>query len=900
MLFIVIMTCSASAESPDAMQAGDILWFGEWDGKSVSWLILDNRVQNTGEPGMFLFSEYVVSNGGVKYSDAVAAWENSSAQAWCESFWNNAFTSAESGAVPAAFKTTEGRSELFGLYWKPADLKGEHVFFISAEELSQYVGADDGAEGLSGFSQDGQCVYYWLRSPHGFHGDYSGLVLQNDQVHDYLVYGYWGGRPAMNLDPAQLLYVSSVGEKQWKAGVIDSSILFDISGFTTDGDRIELKYSSSESGANAELIMLIYDRAGSLSEIRSLGSAQSSGTIVFDSAADIPEASAAAFAVRIAGDDRHSDAVSPVADIKAEVSFDPGRGSGEMAPMGVIPGTPITALECTFTAPEGKCFDHWELNGEELTQDYRVENDICLTAVYDDIKISGIELGGSKLSAALGESIKLNALTSPDDAVNKALGWKSSNPLIVSVKADGNNTGIISPRRPGTAVITCASLDGGSTAEITVTVTGSVITAFFSNPESLVLAALLAVIILVLLKKKLMSKAAAILFILPLALLAMFVINSVGEKETIETTPPTPEPTEIPFVEPVLEKGGTIYFNGEEPAHGTFIVDGISYIKLSDAAQLLESELTANDDGSLSFSWRKGTAVLRAEDCDMDYLDKSHTLDAPPILSERGADMYVPVVSFCDAIEVGTLYDEEFDTLYCTPGRGGWELPQGYNVPVFMYHGTGHASPDANLIVDPSSLREQFQYLNDNGYTTLFFDELWHVEDFEKPVILTFDDGWENNYTDLFPLLQEYNIKATISVVPNLMYGNGIHMTTEQASEMSKSPLVSIQSHTMTHEFLNGFNEEHQRYELSQSQLLITRMTKQIPYLLAYPTGACDQLTLDILPDYYRFGMRMYNGFCYNTADEPGLIYRFYVGRETPIGEFRDILERVEYGYHGD
>ena len=71
-------------------------------------------------------------------------------------------------------------------------------------------------------------------------------------------------------------------------------------------------------------------------------------------------------------------------------------------------------------------------------------------------------------------------------------------------------------------------------------------------------------------------------------------------------------------------------------------------------------------------------------------------------------------------------------------------------------------------------------------------------EDYEKPVILTFDDGYDDNYTELFPLLQKYNAKATIFVIPKAI-GTPHKMTAEQIYELSRSGLVSIQSHTYSH-----------------------------------------------------------------------------------------------------
>lgn len=90
----------------------------------------------------------------------------------------------------------------------------------------------------------------------------------------------------------------------------------------------------------------------------------------------------------------------------------------------------------------------------------------------------------------------------------------------------------------------------------------------------------------------------------------------------------------------------------------------------------------------------------------------------------------------------------------------------GISVPIFMYHAVGNDCwGEESLFVKPEELEKQLQYLSENGYETIFFEDLAHIEQYEKPVMLTFDDGYDDNSTNLLPLLQKYGMKATIFLI---------------------------------------------------------------------------------------------------------------------------------------
>ena len=142
-----------------------------------------------------------------------------------------------------------------------------------------------------------------------------------------------------------------------------------------------------------------------------------------------------------------------------------------------------------------------------------------------------------------------------------------------------------------------------------------------------------------------------------------------------------------------------------------------------------------------------------------------------------------------------------------------------------------------------------------------------------------------DNYTELFPLLQKYNAKATIFVIPKAI-GTPHKMTAEQVQELSRSGLVSIQSHTYSHGNLSTMDEQTLIFEMEQSQNYLAALTGQVPYAVCYPEGTRSELSIEVARRYYAYGLLM-NGQLYNTSDDPMRVKRFYVPRGYDLGSFR-------------
>lgn len=220
--------------------------------------------------------------------------------------------------------------------------------------------------------------------------------------------------------------------------------------------------------------------------------------------------------------------------------------------------------------------------------------------------------------------------------------------------------------------------------------------------------------------------------------------------------------------------------------------------------------------------------------------------------------------------------------------RRAQRLPSknGISIPVFMYHAVGDDCwGTESLFVKPAELEMQLQYLSENGYETIFFEDLSHIERYKKPIILTFDDGYDDNYTLLLPLLKKYGMKATIFLIAGDI--NKPHkLTQQQVRELSRSGLVSIQSHGWSHRNMAVMSHLELLLEMTRSRSTIRALTGQTPCALSYPNGSSNVRTRKIAGWFYTYGVRTYAGV-YATGSDPLLISRITVTRDTTLKAFQ-------------
>ncbi len=178
------------------------------------------------------------------------------------------------------------------------------------------------------------------------------------------------------------------------------------------------------------------------------------------------------------------------------------------------------------------------------------------------------------------------------------------------------------------------------------------------------------------------------------------------------------------------------------------------------------------------------------------------------------------------------------------------------DVVIYMYHSVRETPVNpqaAELSVRPAEFEKQLRYFNSRHFKTVFASELAGLDPRNsRYAALTFDDGYADNYTEVFPLLKKYNCKATIFVISSLIGVDG-YLSADQIREMTQSGLVSIQSHTVTHYPLAMGNLVYEEVdlELGQSKLDIEKISGIKVDAVAMPNGSYDETVLDIAKKYY-------------------------------------------------
>ena len=132
-------------------------------------------------------------------------------------------------------------------------------------------------------------------------------------------------------------------------------------------------------------------------------------------------------------------------------------------------------------------------------------------------------------------------------------------------------------------------------------------------------------------------------------------------------------------------------------------------------------------------------------------------------------------------------------------------------IPIIMYHYVEYVKDVNDLVkrklaINPYTFDLQLKTFKDYNYETYFVRDMPAIIDGKikvstRSAILTFDDGYEDFYTDVLPILKKYNMKATLYIIYDYIGRKGF-LTSAEIKEIAKSDLVEIGGHTLDHVYL--------------------------------------------------------------------------------------------------
>ena len=210
-------------------------------------------------------------------------------------------------------------------------------------------------------------------------------------------------------------------------------------------------------------------------------------------------------------------------------------------------------------------------------------------------------------------------------------------------------------------------------------------------------------------------------------------------------------------------------------------------------------------------------------------------------------------------------------------------------IPILTYHCVDDTIWGYKpMFVSVKTFDEQMKCLKDQGYSAITFRDLDNLNIIKKPVIITFDDGYENNYTNAFPILKKYNMKATIFVISNAI-GHQKYLKTWQIKEMRN--LIDFESHTVSHPYLDKLSAKEIENELMQSQEYLQKLLDTKIDVVAYPYGSYSDKVIKITKKYYKYGVTTNSGDFYYKHSNDYHIKRISIHDDINIEKFISLLK---------
>lgn len=224
-------------------------------------------------------------------------------------------------------------------------------------------------------------------------------------------------------------------------------------------------------------------------------------------------------------------------------------------------------------------------------------------------------------------------------------------------------------------------------------------------------------------------------------------------------------------------------------------------------------------------------------------------------------------------------------------------LPEYQTVPILYYHSVMQETGN-ELRMPPKELEAQMAYLKDKGFQSISLEQLYQATYKggalpAKPFVITFDDGYLDNYTTAFPILAKHGFTATVFMVTSYINGEG-YMSWDQLKELIANGW-EIEGHTTNHPYLTKVNASTLLSELNASKELLEKELGRSVNFFAYPYGELNDNVVQALKDTgYIMAVTTERGWADVKADA-WRVQRIYCFASMGMNEFTRRMQNPKY-----
>lgn len=187
-------------------------------------------------------------------------------------------------------------------------------------------------------------------------------------------------------------------------------------------------------------------------------------------------------------------------------------------------------------------------------------------------------------------------------------------------------------------------------------------------------------------------------------------------------------------------------------------------------------------------------------------------------------------------------------------------------IPILAYHSVAEASSPQfqRWVIHPTLFQKHMQFLSEQGYTPITVSQLVVASQADKmdllpkrPIVLTFDDAFQDFYTQALPILQTYNFTATLYVPTKYVGSTSLWLQKEQEADrllMTWEQIKTLSdfgiecgSHSHSHPQLDILTKDEARNELTVSRKILEDQLGKAVSSFAYPFGYHDRTTRQLV-----------------------------------------------------